>query len=406
MRLGCLASRVLVVLGLGLGYPRAVAASFVAESDVPTGIFGEDEWFVSLRYMRHLWIAPDGMQVAVVQQGEDGGLGVYASADDGHSWSWSEDLPSSAQMVSDGTMLADGSVLVVTSIIGTVPIVDVELLRLDYDASSQRWSLDPASPTTVYDSDAMLKGTRGTIAVDSNGVLWSAFRLQNTGSGEVTLRLFSSTDDGASWQDSANVFGTANTWAEKNARVIATGTSIAVVYQDVQGPARTPVRSKGWALRDDAAPLADPMVGELIADMGTTVGDPFGSHWSVATDSQGNLHMSYQDDRIRYARFDAATATWSRPMALGTGSGVYNTITVTADDDLYLFTRFLGNGNLWALTHRAATQEWSDWIQVTAGPQPGFLRMCTPERVDDLLPVLYEVNASAPFELMSAQLDV
>ena len=215
------------MLGSAPSSPAAAApASFVVQSDVATGITSDADVFVSLRYMRHLWLTPDGVQAAVVQQGTNGALGLYKSEDSGLTWTWEQDLPSSSDEISDGIVLADGSLLIVTSILGSSPGSDVEFMGLDYDVGVRRWFLDPLGPTTVYDSNQVARASRATLAMDSNGVLWCAFRLQNTNSANYRLRLFYSADDGLTWQDSLNVFGTANAWAEKDAKVLATGTGI------------------------------------------------------------------------------------------------------------------------------------------------------------------------------------
>jgi hypothetical protein len=384
----------------------AAPAAIVLHSDVATGIESDAEMFVSMRYMRHLWVAPDGVQAAVVQQGGTTGLGLYSSFDDGASWTWEQDLPGQADFVSDGIQLDDGSLLLVTSLATNNSTADVRFIRLDYDPGVQGWITDPLTPSMVYDSNAVTRASRATIAMDGNGVLWSAFRLQNTTSGNTRIRLFFSVDDGITWQDSLNVLGTANAWAEKDAKVFSTGSGIGLVMQDVQGPAASPVRSKRWSHRDDADPLTRSIGSQLIAQMSGVTGDPYGSHWSVATDSDGDVHMSYQDDTIRYVRRDAATQTWSSPLSLGAAIASYNSLTLAADDDIYVFTRFNGGDHMWVKRWRTSTGLWSSWLQVSANLHDGLLRMCSPEHVDDRLPLLYQVNAAPPFELLHAFLDV
>jgi hypothetical protein len=384
----------------------AAPAPFVVESDIATGITSDAETFVSLRYMRHLWITPDGVQAAVVQQGTNGALGLYKSIDSGLTWTWEQDLPSTSTTVSDGIMLADGSLLLVTSIVGSSPGSDVEFMRLRYHAATQQWELDTSGPTIVHDSTQTARASRATVAVDSSGVLWCAFRMHTLNPTSVRLRLFYSLDDGLTWVDSLNVFGTANAWAEKDAKVIATGSGIGVVFQDVTGPAAVPVRSKRWAFRHDTAALDASMPSSLVAQMTATEGDPYGSHWTVAADSAGHVHLSYQDGTIRYQRLDIGTQTWSTPLSLGNYSGSYNSITVAGNDDVWVFARLGGGGNVWVKRRDAATATWDAWQQVSTTAHSGLLRMCSPERVDEELPLLYQVNATAPFELLYCLLDV
>jgi hypothetical protein len=242
--------------------------------------------------------------------------------------------------------------------------------------------------------------------MDSNGVLWSAFRLQVTSSGNFRIRLYFSPDLGLTWEDSGVILGSANRWAEKSGKVLATGTGIGVVVHDLAGPTTAPVRSKTWAFREDTDPFDAAMPTELIAQMAVTTGDPYGSHWSVAADELGNVHLSYQDDTIAYTRYDAATQTWSSPRNLASIVGSYNSLTVAGNGDVYVFARFNGGNNMWVRRRFATTELWgSGWIQVSTGPHEGLLRMCSPERVDDLLPLLYQVNDVAPFELLHCLLD-
>lgn len=391
---------------IGPTVAEAAPAGLIVHNDVPTGIESDADAFVSMRYMRHLWIAPDGAQVAVVQQGGTVGLGLYSSFDDGESWTWELDIPSRPTFVSDGVMLDDGSLVLVTSHPNTGTIDDVESIRIDYDPGAQQWFVDPLGPSTVYDSRDAARATRASLAIDSNGVLWSAFRLQAATTGNFRIRLFFSPDLGQTWHDSGVLLGAANRWAEKSGKVIATGSGIGVVVHDLAGPANAPVRSKRWAFREDTDPFDTAMPTELVAQMALSTGDPYGSHWSVAADASGNIHLSYQDDTITYVRWDGLSQTWSAPRSLASVVGSYNSLTVVGNGDVYVFARFNGGNNLW-VRRRFASEQWgSGWIQVSSGPQQGLMRMCTPERVDDRLPLLYQVNDTAPYELLHCLLDV
>ena len=148
------------------------------------------------------------------------------------------------------------------------------------------------------------------------------------------------------------------------------------------------------------------MPSSPIAQMGNVDGDPYGSHWTVAADSLGNVHLSYQDGTISYQRLDAGMQSWSNPLSLGAYSGSYNSISVTGNDDVYVFARLGGGSNMWVKRYESAAQTWGGWNQVSTGPHSGLLRMCSPERVDDELPLLYQVNATAPYELLHCLLEV
>ena len=188
--------------------------------------------------------------------------------------------------------------------------------------------------------------------------------------------------------------------------MLASGAGIGIVFQDMTGTAASPVRAKAWAYRDDSDPLQTPRTSVPLGQMTVQEGDPHGSHWSVAADSLGNVHLAYQDGRIQYMRMDAATQTWSAPISLGTQTGSYNSVSINDNDDIYVFARFASGTNVWVKRFLQTTQQWSGWIQVSANPHPGLLRMCSPEHVDDQLPLLYQVNATFPVELLHTLLDV
>ena len=161
-----------------------------------------------------------------------------------------------------------------------------------------------------------------------------------------------------------------------------------------------------WAYRDDSASLQAPLAVTPLGQMTEVVGDPHGSHWSVAADSLGNVHLAYQDGRIQYMRFDGASQIWSTALSMGTQTGSYNSVSVTDNDDIYVFARFASGTNVWVKRFLQTSQQWSGWIQVSANPHPGLLRMCSPEHVEDRLPMLYQVNATFPVELLHTLLDV
>jgi hypothetical protein len=166
------------------------------------------------------------------------------------------------------------------------------------------------------------------------------------------------------------------------------------------------VRLKAWAYRDDSQPLEDLLAPATVAVMANQGGDPLGTHWSVAGDAGGNLHLTYQDGRVKYLGFDAASKSWASPLPLGPLKGAYNSISVDDSGDLYVFAHLGGLSGVFVKRYRASVQLWTGWVPVSSSSHAGSLRMCSPERVQDLLPMLYQVNAAAPFDLLYCMFDV
>ena len=158
------------------------------QRDLDTGILGNEPYIVSMRYMRHVWVASDGSMATAVHKGgyEDQGLVLYTSINE-VDWNLAASLASRPFVVSDGVLAANDDLLLVTSVVEEDSAVDVQFIRLAYETGTRTWSVDPTTPVTVFPSGALERATRATVAVDSFGVIWCAFRLENTLTGIFDL---------------------------------------------------------------------------------------------------------------------------------------------------------------------------------------------------------------------------
>jgi hypothetical protein len=385
----------------------ACGQGFYPYRDLNSGIYSDVDQFVALRFMRHVWVVNDNsavMAAAVQKGGRDGhGLVLYKTLNEGADWTFESAVSGEYDVISDGVIDSDNNILLVTSLIRESRPSGVHFIKLRYEPSTQGWTVDPSTPVAVHASGALGDATRATISVDSNGVIWCAFRLRSAEAGQegiVRIAVFYSDDGGYTWVDSGNRFGTPNRFAEKSAKVIAVGDRTALIFQDMLGDQLLPERYKSWAYREDYQPLQDAWTSERIALMMSFVDDPLGSHWSVAADNSGNLHLSYQDVGIRYLKYDAATGGWLDPVVAAAYGGSYNNISVAANGDLYLFGRFTNSLRVFCKRCSSANQRWSRWFSISLSPHLGYLRMCCPERFAERLPILYEVNTTGPYELL------
>jgi hypothetical protein len=379
--------------------------------DLNTGITSDVRQALSLRFMRHIWTTNDTAAVlaTVVQKGgKDGhGLVLYKSLDEGGNWTLERVLSSATDIVSDGVLDSNNNILIATSLIGATPVTNVDFIRLIYEPASKSWAIDPMTPVTVFASVATRRASRATISVDSKGVIWCAYRWQLTLGGIpfFQVKVSYSADGGYTWVDSGNRFGTPNTLAQKSAKVISLGSRTAVVFQDQQFALPDTNRYKSWAYRDDNQPLGDSWTSETISLMVSAQDDTLGSHWSLAADDSGNLHLSYQDAGIRYLKYDASAGAWQAPVVISTSDATYNSISVAGNYDLYLFCRFGGTPKVFCKQYSVADQRWGQWLAMSAGPHPGYLRMSSTERFGDRLPMLYEKNALSPYEVLYVLFD-
>jgi hypothetical protein len=349
--------------------------------------------------MRHIWNTSDGVIAAVVQKGgyEGDGLVLYKSLDDGLNWEV-QTISDDIRIVSDGVIDKDNNILLVTSLITDRLILDVNFIKMTYHSGSKVWS--QAKEVTVFNSNGQTNASRASISIDSNDVIWCAFRIQDVTNNEFQIKVRYSEDGGVRWNDIENgLFGTANDLAEKTAKVIAVGNRMAMIYQDVRGSASVTDRFKEWAYREETWGLDAAWITEPIVQIMALEGDPYSSHWSVAADDLGNIHLSYQDNGIKYLKYDAAKGIWNRPI-VAARFGNFNNISVAANNDLYLFSKSWTGRKIICKRFSHADQRWSRWINISSRDYNGFLRMSSPERCVDRLPLIYEIRYSPPYQLL------
>jgi len=380
--------------------------AIIINSDLATGIYSNADAFISYRYMRHIWAANDGVMAAAVQKGglQGQGLVLYKTMDEGLHWTLEAPLASDVDIVSDGIMDTNNNILLVTSFLSENRTVDVNFIRMRYDSSSHSWTKDPLTPVTVVNSGANYRGTRASLAMDSKGIMWCAFRLENIQNSTFQIRAYYSTDGGSTWTDSKNSFGTINKLAQKCAKVIAVDSRIAMIYQHVKMNGSLQERYKVWAYREDSQPLQDMWTSNPIAKMTDPTGDPYGSHWSVAVDDFGNMHLSYEDYGINYLKYNAAAKTWASPKT-ATNEGNYSSISVAANNDLYLFAKNQQGMKIIVRRYSSFSHTWDPWVSVSSQNYSGTLRMSSPERFAGHLPLLYQVESSSPYQLIYNLLD-
>lgn len=379
----------------------AWAGGFFIYRDLPTGIYSNANQFISYRYMRHIWTTSDDVTAVVVQQGgyEGHGLALYKTLDEGQRWSLDTDISADDSIVSDGVLDAANDLLLVTSLVSDDEAVDVDFVRMTYDPVSHNWTAPP-EPVTVFASGADYRGTRASIAIDSKGVIWCAFRLEDVAAGTFEIRVYYSVDGGSEWNDSGHSFGTLNYLDGKCAKVIGVGQRLAMIYQDEQGSSSAPRRYKVWAYREDSEPLQGDWTSQYIAMMSSDDDDPYGSHWSVAADDSGNIHLSYEDNGINYVKYDAASGAWTAPRKATFYGGHYSSLSAGSNGDIYLFARNRNGEKVIGRRYSAGSGTWSRWVPISVQNYNGMLRMSSPARFSGHLPLVYQVNGRPPFELV------
>ena len=379
----------------------------IVYSDLPTPIYSNCDHFTSFRYMRHLWRMEDGSLAAVVQQGgyQNQAVSLFKTFDEGVTWEYETQIMADEDVIVDGALDGSGSVLLVTSLFNETKTTDVTFIKLTHEPAIQTWLIDPATPRIVFASGLNYRASRASIAVDSTGIVWCAYRVEDINNSTFNIQVSYSLDGGLSWQDSGFSFGTSNSLPQKCTKLIAVDSCIFMIFHDeiiVNGSANR--RLKCWAYREDRQSLETPWTYGTIAEMVNTSEDPFGSHWCVAPDDYGNLFLSYQDDGINIVVFFKRLNRWSNPQ-IATYGGNYSNISVSENSDVYHFAKNrMGTRIIFRyLIH--GSYKWSNWSYLSSQNQIGYLRMDSPERFTTRLPLLYQINMNAPFQMLHCLLD-
>ena len=375
-----------------LGSP--LLAANVVHRDIPTGIRALNSNATSTHFMRHMWITSDGFIALVVQQGGLDGhyLVLYESRDGGLTWQPVLDIAPDASLISDGLMDSHDNILLVTSAMSDDTLdnaesSDVRFVAVLRDQLSGQWSI--GTDNLIFEHDASSFGTRATIARSPQGTLGCAMRVGDSAARTWYIGLFHSQDGGTTWTRSPETLGTINKQAQKNPRLLWLGDDPAVVYQDAQMIGTQLRRYKRFAIKTSASPtwqISD------VALMESNAADPLGTHWSAAVDSGNKIHVSYEDGPdghgIKYAQFDYGTRKWKAPFVIAT-RGTYSNVSVSGngvvtfvrDDEQETGKRLLGR-----------TVQDTKWRSISAETWWGRMRLSSPERYGNYLPVLHSTS--------------
>lgn len=367
-------------------------------NDLETQVSSNQHSFIATRYMRHIWMAPGHVLAAAVQKaGVDGEhLVLIKSTNAGQSWETDRVLVADhSKYISDGVMAANGDLYIAASTLLTSHIAaPIQLLKLHYNPAARSWDLSHTS----FVAPASL-GNRASIAVDSNGIVWCAFRAHEVANSEWFIKVMYSQDDGLTWQDSGREFGTRNSNPQKNPKLLAFNGRLVMISHDAvegQGP---PAHSKKSASRRDTAVATAAWHQGPSIDM--LAYDPHGTHWSVANDPQGHVHMSYQDGGITYTKYAGAIGdTWATPVRFTNHLGEYSSISVSWADanapDVYVFWSF--EEHVYLRKYAGVNATWMPYERVSRSAWPGNTRMriSSPAAYDKFLPVLYQVDDVTP----------
>ncbi len=373
------------------------SAATIDSVDVVTGmattISNGNEGMISSRFEDHSWVTADG--AVHVMANTNGQLSLYSSDDNGMAWDQSVTLPSSSSSSRGDGLIYEGKLYEVY----TTGSGSTALSILDYSEADVSWSINS---TVVLPNPPSLQLERPSIAITPDGTLWVCCTATDKVSGDVSLRVASSADDGQTWtaideridntidNPSGNKSQLNGGKGRMSGNIIATNDGVGLLY--------TNGNTLNWVDYSLSETSSGTYENERLLVYGDAQKDPDGTHFSSVTDSQGNIHVATNngDSRVVYLRYDSTSDTWDNPVEITSyKSGSYMQISLLADGRINITYEVSGaskylevsestdGGNTWAVDSRLTQEVVSD---------PGNARIETPAYALDTLPVFQQVE--------------
>jgi hypothetical protein len=314
--------------------PRATRSmSLVKESlasidGTITNLTSATDSMISYRPQRHLWETSDGGLHVLINQGgstSTNGLALFSSFDQGQTWTLSLTLintgiPANGIVLpsADGLLKNNKLLLAFATATGTI-----KYLIASYDAGAQQWST--AFSNVIASNPQTFVASNPTLAADANGIFWCAFVSVNISTRLYTIQLYRSNNQGQNWSDTGVTFGMVSPSKARSARLVALPNRLGMVY--------TIDKDFYWAYRlNSDAPNTD-WQKQLIFQSSGEDKDPYGSHFSVVSDLNFNLHLTTASNKkLVYLRYRGQNQAWDSPTVLNQFVGVAYTQAISAPD--------------------------------------------------------------------------
>lgn len=326
--------RCCVLFGLLLGAPAPAFADIIVGSD--TGIESDAVRMISYRHQEHAWQTSDGATHFMVNRGSlspGASLTLYSTFDQGQTYSPGLSVNhTNGYASSDGLLVEDQLFLAFSTTASTILFA-----QMNYEVATSSWSL--VRLERVFKSEQFDAVNPG-IVMDRNGDFWCAFVTKDKVSGDAQIRLAHRAFASSTWTDTSLGFGAVDSLSlERSARPMLTPTGIGMVYSVHQ--------TLTWAARDDTWPPEQAWTETPLFVRSTEDLDPYASHFSVARDSLGNLHMALADQgRLRYFHFSATSEAWTDRLISFDISASYPQVAVNAMSDVVMIWTNTAVGNV------------------------------------------------------------
>ena len=269
---------------------------------IETPFASTSDHVISYRQQNHSWQASDGAFHLLINTGNQptmDALRLYTTRDRGATWTAGPTLASSNMLsTEDGLLVGDSLALVYNTVVNRI-----RFASFAWHPASGTWSA--GNSQTVFASEVQ-SAANPCIARDSLGNLWVAFVTTDNATGDNAIRMMVRPAETGAWIDPGLTFGEANGGpVERSARPVIIPGGMGMVY--------TVHRDFYWATRSDSSTFGEPWTTQLLYTRAGRSDDPYASHFSVASDAYGNVHLVAVDGgELLYFRRDATSGTWSQ----------------------------------------------------------------------------------------------
>ncbi|WP_422566889.1 hypothetical protein [Ideonella sp.] len=267
-----------------------------------TNLTSTADRMVSYRHQEHSWITEDTHTQLIYNRGvqESGDALQLASSIDGVTW-----VPKFSFAGTDHTSTSDSHYKNgVLSVVYSGTERDIRFATLRYDADTRGWQ--PTGDTQIVrPATKGLAASNPTLVEDDQGNVWVVYLHQvfnsSVDEAKTQLRLLVRAKGSTSWIDTNVKFGGTGInpleAPKRSARLVRTPTGLGVVYS-VEGAIYWQQRSTTGGFQEAWSPRSTMVAGTS----GQTDTDPYASHFSLATDGDGFMHLVYTDGGVAYYR--------------------------------------------------------------------------------------------------------
>jgi hypothetical protein len=347
----------------------------------------------SYQTQRKIVRATTGTLALVYQKSGSSGLTLAISRNGGHVFYDSMTIQSASRWQGSAVIAPNNDIYVAysTNENGASDKWDVGLLKLTYQTVTDAWTL--TSDTFIHNSVGTTAATLATIERDSTGRLWTAYRFYQGGAYSVVVNY--SNDGGQSWLHSAVAEAPITVDDKPNGSLLRFGgNKLGLVwYQDRFLKFR-------WRRDTDAPGFWEPeqTLYQITGSQGIGKGT-----FSAVSDAAGHVHVLFRDKGLRVVSWNGST--WNTPgVVIETSElGVFPSLSTNGTDlwavyDLQL-NKFVAT-QITARQYNAATGTWSGPLALsdatTVNTFPSMIHQ------NGSGPIVVWTRGTSPYEVKSA----